>query len=252
MLREPVIDILMYHSVSEAGGPTSIPPAIFRDQLQAIADAGIPVRTLDDLLAHRDGTRRLPEQAIIITFDDAFQDFADAAWPALKAHGFPAIVYVPSDFVGRAEGWNGANVPARALMSWDTMRALQAEGASFGSHSVTHSDLTSVTGETLDVELSVSKGEIEDALGTVVRHFAPPYGRMDRTVCAHAGRVYETTVSTRLARATAADNLMDLPRLEMFYFTDLRRWRDHLAGRGDAYLRRRRALRWVRQTLLRR
>ena len=42
------------------------------------------------------------------------------------------------------------------------------------------------------------------------------------------------------------DDIYDLPRIEMFYFRDERRWRDHLVGRGGAYLAARRALRWVR------
>jgi peptidoglycan/xylan/chitin deacetylase (PgdA/CDA1 family) len=41
---------------------------------------------------------RLPERAVLITFDDAYEDFARVAWPVLQRHGFPVILFVPTAF----------------------------------------------------------------------------------------------------------------------------------------------------------
>lgn len=249
MSAPPVIDILMYHSISDAGGPTSIPPAVFDSQMAEIARAQVPVVTLDDLVAAHGLGQPLPPHSVIITFDDAYQDFADAALPVLQRHGFPATVYLPTEFIGREEAWDGANSPPRRLMDWGTIRALAADGVTFGSHSVTHSDLTMLADETLHVELNVSKAEIEDQLGRSVRHFAPPYGMSNDHVTNLAAGVYDTAAGTRLDRATVVDNLLDLPRIEMFYFTDPARWADHLAGNGAGYLARRKAMRWIGRRL---
>ena len=70
------IDVLMYHSISEAAGPTSIPPAIFEGQMNALAAAGYHVADFADMIAWRAGDHPLPEKTAIITFDDGFYRFS--------------------------------------------------------------------------------------------------------------------------------------------------------------------------------
>lgn len=245
-MAEPVVDILMYHSVSNRGGATSIAPGVFADQMAAVAEAGVPVISLDDLVAAREGRAALAPRSVIVTFDDGFQDFADVAWPVLAKLGFRPIVYLPTAFIGRAEGWRGIAEPPRALMGWGTIRALAREGVAFGSHTVHHPNLNAMADDEVEAELGRSRIEIEDRIGTEVRHFAPPYGlaeeRVRRRIAAH----YVTSVGTRLGEARPEGDLRDLPRLEMYYFADPARWRAHLAGRGAAYLTLRRTLRAVR------
>jgi len=242
----PAVDILMYHSISDAGGPTSITPPIFAAQIDAIAAAGVPVITLDDLLAAKAGQKALPSHSVILTFDDGFGDFADAAWPVLHRLGFAAIVYLPTDHIGRREAWRGANLPPRRLMSWPAIRDLAQAGITFGSHTVSHPDLSALPPEAVEAELSVSRRRIEDKLGRSVRHFAPPYGRSSAPVQQAIRSHYATSVSTELGQAGLDSDFLNLPRLEMFYFRDGAAWRRHLSGRGAPYLNLRRALRAVR------
>lgn len=243
---DPMVDILMYHSISEAGGPTSIPPAIFREQMAALAGSGVPVVSLDDLRDARAGGRPLPPRSVVVTFDDALADFAGTASPILEAHGFAAIVFVPTGHVGGAEGWRGTASPPRRLMDWPTIRALAAAGVRFGSHSVSHPDLGRLAPDRLEDELRASRETLEDHLGAAVEHFAPPYGLTTPAVRRRIAAHYHSSVGTRLGRAGPDEDIFDLPRLEMFYFTAPRLWRRHLAGRGGAYLRARRLLRGVR------
>lgn len=247
----PVIDILMYHSVSDAGGPTSIPPATFAMQMRALAESGVPVVSLDDLAASRSGGPALPARSVIVTFDDGFRDFADAAWPVMVRHGIRPMVYLPTGFVGRAEGWKGIREPARPLMDWTTVRRLADEGVAFGSHTVRHPDLDSLAPGALAEELDRSKREIEDRLGQPAEHFAPPYGIAGPRVRAEIARRYRTSVGTQLRPAQAEDALHDLPRIEMFYFRNEGLWRRHLSGRGAPYLAGRRLLRGLRSALRR-
>ncbi len=246
----PVVDILMYHSISDRGGPTAIAPDVFAMQMDVLAASGVPVLTMDDAEAGLSGRAPLPPRSVVITFDDGFQDFADVAWPLIKPHGFRPIVYLPTGWVGRAEGWKGIADPPRPLMTWATIARAAGEGVLFGGHTVSHPDLTTLPEDSLKAELTVSRAEMERRLGTAPRHFAPPYGLTTAPVRADIARHYRTSVGTSLGSAGQGADIHDLPRLEMFYFQDRDTWARHLAGKGALYLARRRALRTVRAAVM--
>jgi peptidoglycan/xylan/chitin deacetylase (PgdA/CDA1 family) len=242
----PVVDILMYHSISNRGGATSTAPSVFAAQMEALAASEVPVITLDDLLAAQEGKARLAPRSVIITFDDGFQDFADNAWPVMSRHGFRPMVYLPTSYIGRAEGWRGIADPPRALMGWGTIRALAREGVDFGSHTVSHPELDALPEDAREAELIHSRSEIEDKIDRQVRHFAPPYGIAGPATRRLIGEHYHSSVGTRLDRAGPGSDPFDLPRLEMFYFADILRWRAHLAGRGGTYLAARKGFRAIK------
>ena len=250
-MTQPIIDILMYHSISKREGPTNIAPEVFKAHMDAIADAEVPVITLDHLLAAQAGEFDLAPYSIIITFDDGFLDFAEQAYPVLDDHGFTAIVYLPTGCLGGVETWRGALTPPRKLMDWGQVRELMAEGINFGSHSVTHPDLDTLNARTLIEELRASKQTLEDMLSVPIDHFAPPYGVADFYTRSTVERLYRTSVGTRFERATMDSDIIDLPRLEMYYYANPDRWADHVNGRGQAYLTRRKTMRYARENLYR-
>lgn len=249
-MSRPVVDILMYHSISATGGATCIDPVVFGEQMAAIARAGVPVITMDDYLAARRGDLQLEAYSIVITFDDGFRDFSTTAWPVLSDLNFRPIVYLPTGNMGRDESWEGAHTPPRQLMSWHEVHQLHREGVCFGSHTVSHANLNTVSPEIAEAELKTARQVLEDQLGNQVVHFAPPYGLAGKNMQQAIARHYQTSVGTRLASASLGGDVLDLPRLEMFYFTDQARWQAHLAGRGRAYLQVRKIARSVRQTVL--
>lgn len=240
MRRAASLPILTYHSISGACGPTSIPSGVFRDQMALAADLGVKVVGLDFVRRWLAGEEALTGRSIAITFDDAFNDFDEAARPVLERYGFAATVFVPTSIVGGAENWSGANKPARPLMSWDAIKRLASGGVDFGSHTRTHCDLTAISAANLETELRGSRRDLEEAIGKPAPHFAPPYGRSNDAVRRAISKVYDLSVGVRLGEAQQGAPRFDLPRVEMHYFRDLERWRAFLED-GDAFYLRARA-----------
>lgn len=241
--------VLTYHSISEAGGPTSIPPAVFAMQMQVLADLGRKSLRLDEFIAWHQGTIG-KDDGVLITFDDAFEDFAQVAAPILKRHGFSAVVFVPTRRLGSPEGWQGANDPPRPLMGWATVRELANDGIEFGGHSRTHANLTKLSAADREDEIAGCAEDLSAQIGKPVEGFAAPYGRVSPEVVEAIGRHYRMAFGTRLAVPERGKDRFDVPRIDMHYFRDRRRWEGLLEGRRG-YLRARQVLRAVRSRVVR-
>lgn len=241
--------VLTYHSISDAGGPTSIPPAAFADQLQTLADLGRRTLRLSEFIDWHEGKNGSAEDGVLITFDDAFADFGNVAAPILQRHGFSALVFVPTRRLGRPEGWVGANEPARLLMDWSTVRSLANEGFEFGGHSRTHANLTRLSPAELEDEIAGCADDIAAQVGKPVEGFAAPYGRVSPGVVKAIGRHYRVAFGTRLALPKRGHDRFDLPRIDMHYFRDRKRWAQLLNGSRN-YLRLRQSLRAVRSMVI--
>ena len=55
---------------------------------------------LDDVLLSA-----LPPRAVLVTFDDAYADFAEHAWPVLRRLRIPVVLFVPTAFPGSGDAF---------------------------------------------------------------------------------------------------------------------------------------------------
>ena len=241
------LNILMSHSISNSPGPTSIPPQTFRAQIETLAACGYRTFSLDTFRAWQSGSMDLPARSFMITFDDGFADFADCAFPILASHRYTATVFLPTGKIGGMEDWDGAQGPsARKLMSWHQIAQLAHAGVEFGGHSVNHVDLTKLPIDALQREIRQCRDHIEQHIGRAPVAFAPPYGRAGKRERNEIGNLFPLSFGTRLGRTSPQLETDDIPRIEMHYFRDIRRWRSLLEGRGEWYFTARRAGRTLR------
>ena len=102
--RANILVVLTYHRVdvpeehpSLYPGLISATPELFDQQMSYLA-ANYQVVSLMDVLEARRNGQPLPSRAVLITFDDAYSDFAEHAWPTLKWYGLPVTLFVPTGF----------------------------------------------------------------------------------------------------------------------------------------------------------
>lgn len=204
------VPILMYHyvryvdaSADPMGYSLSVTPENLGAQLDLIAQRGYTTVRMDTLARCIAAQQQCPAHAIALTFDDGYADAFSQALPALQARGMVATFYIVSGFVGQP-----------GYMSWDEVRALHAAGMEIGSHTVTHSDLTTLDSDQVRAELTESRDAIAAAIGAPVASFCYPGGRFDGNVAALAQEAGYLSATTTLPDLPESD-LMRLPRMRV-------------------------------------
>ena len=237
------IPILMYHSISESNSGNSNPyyqtvtsPEVFAEHMKFLRENNYRVIGLGDAVKEIGGTAGGSAKCVVITFDDGFRDFYTRAFPVLNGYGFGATVYLPTAFMNEsAPRFNGSE-----CLTWSQVRELRSAGVLFGSHTVSHRQLTAVKPHELEMEVLESKRIIEDKLGCPVESFSYPYAfpETDRTfkqrlraILAEAG--YSNGVSTIIGRAGRNDDAFFMKRLPVNSCDDLSLFQAKLDGAYD-------------------
>lgn len=206
----------MYHSIDESGSPISVGREAFRSHVRWLAGGRVRVVPLEDLLTGDDSS-----DAVALTFDDAFANFATEAAPLLAAHGLPATLYVVSDRVGTSNAWGGYHppgIPILPLLDWPSLGRLAGQGVALGGHSRSHPRLSGMSEAALIDEIAGCAERIQGECGVRPASFAYPYGAYDQTAERVARASYRAACTTELRVLGKADRSHLLPRLDMYYF----------------------------------
>lgn len=78
-------------------GLAGLDAAGFERFMDEIADAFVPIG-VDRLLAAMSGGPTLPARSVLVTFDDAYRDFSEVAWPIMRDRGVPVVLFVPTAY----------------------------------------------------------------------------------------------------------------------------------------------------------
>lgn len=107
--RPDQLGVLTYHRVDWPDARPHLSPALlsatpdtFERQMAFVARR-CRVVSIDDVLANVRHGQPLPPRAVLITFDDAYQDFAEHAWPVLQRLGLPVTLFVPTAYPDHPE-----------------------------------------------------------------------------------------------------------------------------------------------------
>ena len=173
------VHVLAYHLVGGGtASPVDLPADDFRRQMEELA-AGGRVVSLDAALARLAGEAEAGGgttgggTAVVLTFDDAYRNFATAAWPLLRDLALPATLYVPTAFVDGV-GRSPISVCDLPAASWDELARLAGEGLTLGSHSHAHRDLPALSAAEVADDLARARRLLAERTGSAGEHFCYP------------------------------------------------------------------------------
>lgn len=211
------VSILTYHRFNpdHAPGATTVTTRTFAAQMNRIAALGIPVVPLRALF---DGTV-LPPRAIAITADDGHRSVFTEMFPILKAHRFPATLFLNPPGLGQG-----------SYLRFPELLEMQASGLiDCEPHTISHPNFNTERARRgpdafaafLRHELEDSRTMLRNRLGGAQDLLAWPYGLHDPALEAAAQAAGYTAAFALGGRAAPMDApKFAIPRYQV-YETDL-------------------------------
>ena len=168
------VTILCYHRFGARANTLTVTPAAFEAQMGWLAKHGYTVIPFSRLAAFLDGREPLPSKSVVITIDDGYRATHEIAFPILRKYGFPATLFLYTDFVGAPDA-----------LTWAQMREMIASGIfDVQPHSKAHSNLAVRQADESEAryrervrrEIEAPVETIRRELGVRTEVYAFPYG----------------------------------------------------------------------------
>ena len=116
-------------------------------------------------------------------FDDGYRSIYDVLISAGQRICNKTYIFCVTGKIGGLNDWDkGGELAGKQLLNWEEIIELQALGVKFGSHSLTHANLTKLDNKELEREVKESKRILEEKIGREVEGFAYPFGYFNQKV----------------------------------------------------------------------
>jgi peptidoglycan/xylan/chitin deacetylase (PgdA/CDA1 family) len=199
------VPILEYHVLGAAPADAPYPELYvtrpdFHRQIDWLDEHGYQAVTLEQVEAawYDDGT--LPAKPVVLSFDDGYRPQFTYALPELRKHGWAGVLNL------KAEGSD---------LYESNVKTMIATGWELASHTIDHSDLTTLGGAELKEELSGSRQILQREYGVPVKDFCYPAGQFDPTVIAAVEAAGYVTATTEIPGYADRDSPYELARFEI-------------------------------------
>lgn len=201
--------VLLYHRVGYTTDQLTVTPERFSNDLSLLADYGYQTISLRQFQNFLQGNGAdLPEQPVLLTFDDGYIDNYENAFPILQKFGLSATFFIITGLL-----WT----PGR--LSPGQLQEMARSGMCFGSHTVTHRSLASLSPQEADEELNSSRSTLESILGTVVDTVSYPCGSYNDTIIQIAqNNGYQEGFTVRNGTCYTNSSLFELRRIPVFRY----------------------------------
>ena len=244
------LPILTFHAIDDRPSVISFSPRVFERGIAKLHEHGFRTLSLMEAVHLIRQEKPFPDRSFVITFDDGYQTVFGSAFPVLRQYGMSATVFLtvgekrPSNPSDRLPSLNG-----RPMLNWQEIYEMKKWGIDFGSHTLTHPDLTHLPLDRVEIEISDSKAIIGDALNAPVACFAYPNGRYDNRSREIVKKHFACACSDELGLINSGTDLYTLKRIDSYYLRTDRLFNLMMTSLFPWYIRLRSIPREIRRTL---
>lgn len=220
------LPVLMYHHIGQipAGSEKdqirvglTVSPENFESQVAWLKASGFNSISLQNLLDFTLGKFQMPQNPVILTFDDGYDDTILNAPIILKKYGFTGSFAIITQFEGVKYGSN-------TYATWQQIKQAKNLGMEIVSHTQDHFDGTNYKYEDAFIlrNLTGSRQDIKDNLAVDTKIIVYPFGNYDERYIKLAKEAgYLMGVAINDNKKIHLDNLFEIPRLRVNNSTTL-------------------------------
>lgn len=223
--------MLIYHHVAEdTPRVSSVTPAEFREHLRYLRDNNFQVIGLDVLIDQLKTGQPIADNAVVITFDDSYENNFTTAHPILQEFGYPYTIFISPGAIDDRVG---------PVLTWPQVKQMSDDGVLVANHAMWHEHMArpeqgeSEAAWLKRMQQSILQAEqrIKEETGQSHQWLAYPYGEFSDALEAlvsklgfigigqQSGAIGPLTKLTRIPRYPAAGQYADLKDLSQKFRT---------------------------------
>lgn len=206
------VKVLMYHHVRDnqeakdkKQTSLNVTPEMFEKQMQYLKDKGYCVIGMDQLATFLNTGSKLPPKAVIITFDDGYEDNYLRAYPILKKYGFKATIFTATGLLENPD-----------YLKWSQIDDMKNSGLiNFSNHTWSHHP-SSGTKQIQEQEIGTADKQLNEKGLNKTKALAYPYGNSSenaKEVLQAMG--YQLAFTTKHGSMMCSSARFDLPRVRV-------------------------------------
>lgn len=223
--------MLIYHHVAaDTPRVSSVTPAEFREHLSYLRDNNFQVIGLDVLIDQLKTGKPIADNAVVITFDDSYENNFTTAHPILQEFGYPYTIFISPGAIDDRVG---------PVLTWPQVKQMSDDGVLVANHAMWHEHMArpeqgeSEAAWLKRMQQSILQAEqrIKEETGQSHQWLAYPYGEFSDSLEAlvtqlgfvgigqQSGAIGPLTKLTRIPRYPAAGQYADLKDLSQKFRT---------------------------------
>jgi peptidoglycan/xylan/chitin deacetylase (PgdA/CDA1 family) len=201
------VPILMYHVIANAPATAQLPelfvdPTTFSAQMDWLARNGYAAVSLNQVYDAWFKGGKLPEKPIVLTFDDGYRGDFVYARPTLRRLRWPGDLNLLVKNLG-------------GELTDSMVQQLVNDGWELDAHTISHLDLTTMSGSRLQREVAGSRQILERRFHQPVNFFCYPAGKFDAATIRATQDAGYLGATTELPGDASKGNVFELHRIRV-------------------------------------